>query len=210
MSPRYQYLHTPAQLAHLCRCLDETRHVAGCILEVGCYRGETTLFLNYHMTSQGIDKPYFAIDTFSGFSGATLGRDVPHSRDRAALGARFGLNDRRWFDDAMRRNSWITRGRVESIAAEAGSFDFATLAPIAFCLMDVVLYEPTRLALEHMWDLLSPGGIIVVDSIDPSLHEADCYSGSRRAYREFVDLLGLEPRFECQEYGILTKQAEGH
>lgn len=155
MSPRYQYLHTPAELAFLCRCLDETRHIPGCIVEVGCYRGETTLYLNYHMTSEGIEKPYVAMDTFSGFTGADLDVDVRHGKDREIYRDRFGFNDRRWFDEAMLRNHWITKGRVRSIAADAGTFDFAQLAPIAFCLMDVVLYEPTRLALARTWDVLS-------------------------------------------------------
>ena len=207
MSPRYQYLHTPAELAFLCRCLDETRHIPGCIVEVGCYRGETTLYLNYHMTSEGIEKPYVAMDTFSGFTGADLDVDVRHGKDREIYRDRFGFNDRRWFDEAMLRNHWITKGRVRSIAADAGTFDFAQLAPIAFCLMDVVLYEPTRLALARTWDVLSTGGVIVVDSIDPSLQEAHAHLGSRQAYQEFVEGLGLDPRIEHEEYCVLKRQA---
>jgi len=207
MAPRYPYLHTPAELAFLCRCLDDTRDIPGCIVEAGCYRGETTLYLNYHMTSEGIEKPYVAIDTFSGFTEGNVDVDVRRDKDRDVYRSRFGFNDRRWFDAAMLRQNKLARGRVRSIAADVGAFDFAQLAPIAFCLMDVVLYEPTRLALTRTWDVLSPGGIIVVDSIDPSLQQAHPYLGSRQAYQEFVEGLGLDPRFEYTEYGVLTKQA---
>jgi len=140
MGPRYQYLHTPAELAFLCRCLDETRDVPGCIVEVGCYRGDTTLYLNYHMTSEGIEKPYAAIDTFSGFTEAHLEVDVQRGEDRDFHRNSFGSNDQRWFDAAMLR-SRFTRGRVRSIAADVGAFDFEQLAPIAFCLLDVVFHD---------------------------------------------------------------------
>ena len=206
MGPWYQYLHTPAELAFLCRCLEETRDIPGCIVEVGCYRGETTLYLNRHMTSEGIEKPYAAIDTFSGFTEAHLEDAVQRGEDRDYHRTSFGLNDQRWFDAAMLRNGF-TRGRVRSIAADVGAFDFAQLAPIAFCLLDVVFYEPTRRALTSTWEVLSPGGIIVVDSVDPLLQKPPAYSGSRQAYQEFVEGLGLDPRFEHGEYGVLTKQA---
>ena len=205
LPPRYQYLHTPAQLAFLCRCLDETRDIPGCIVEVGCYRGETTLYLNYHMTSEGIEKPYAAIDTFSGYKRADLDVDVQYGTHPDVYPTRFEVNDQRWFDAAMLR-SGFTRGRVRSIAADAGAFDFARLGPIAFCLSDVVLDKPTRLGLPRIWDALSPGGIIVVDSVDPSLQAPGCYFGSCHAYHDFVEELGLDPRFECRQYGVLTKQ----
>jgi hypothetical protein len=40
---------------------------------------------------------------------------------------------------------------------------FETLRPIAFCLLDIDLYQPTRDVLPHLYDALAPGGMIVVD-----------------------------------------------
>lgn len=199
LGPWYGYLHTPVQLAFLCRCLDDTRDVPGCVVEAGCYRGQTTLYLNRHMTAEGIDKPYIAIDTFSGFRRADLDAEVRRGKQPDYYRGRFGVNDQRWFDAAMRRGGAT---RVRSIAADVGAFDFAGLAPIAFCLLDVIFYQPTRLALPRIWKGLSPGGIIVVDDLHREKHPD---SGGGQAFREFVANLGLEPRVEHTKYGVLTK-----
>ena len=65
--PRYQYNFTPPQLLFMCQCLEDTSGVAGAVAEIGCAAGHTTIFLNKFMDASNIEKPYFAIDTFSGF-----------------------------------------------------------------------------------------------------------------------------------------------
>ena len=44
--PRYQFAFTPRQLMELVRWLDEARRVSGDVVEVGCFVGATTVFLN--------------------------------------------------------------------------------------------------------------------------------------------------------------------
>ena len=156
---RYPYLFSPAQLAYLCSCLNETRDVAGCVVEAGCYQGQTTLYLNHHMTVERIEKPYWAIDTFSGYRTDDLDDEAARGQKREYYRRLFTVNEKRWFDLAMRRDG-VTR--VRSIVADIGAYDFARLAPIAFCLIDVIFYRPTQLALPRIWDALSPGGVVVV------------------------------------------------
>ena len=71
VAARYPYFFTPAQLAFLCECLDRDFNLPGCVVEVGCARGFTTIFLNRHLEARGIRKKYYALDTFGGFTRAT-------------------------------------------------------------------------------------------------------------------------------------------
>ena len=196
---RYPFLFTPGQLAYLLSCLDQTREVPGCVIEAGCYRGNTTLFLNRHMNVEGIDKQYWAIDTFSGFRGPDLDVEVTRGQDRDHLSHLFFLNDQQWFDYAMRRDGAT---RVRSVAADVGAFDFGRVAPIAFCLVDVVLYQPVRLALPRIWEALSPGGVVVVDDY----YDNGAFSGGGQAYREFCEAQGLEPRRANNRLALLVKE----
>ena len=77
------------------------------------------------------------------------------------------------------------------------------MAPIAFCLVDVVFYQPVKLALPRIWEALSPGGIVVVDDF----HEDDsgAFSGAGQAYREFVEDRDMAPQRVDREYGLLVK-----
>ena len=63
-----KYNFTPAQLHLLCDSLDQTRHLKGPILEIGCASGQTTIYLNTHLKTTGALKPYVCIDTFDGFT----------------------------------------------------------------------------------------------------------------------------------------------
>jgi O-methyltransferase len=200
LGPRYPYLHTPAQLAYLCACLEQTRDVPGSIVEAGAFQGNTTLFLNRHLSSEGIEKPYWAVDTFSGFRDDDLDGEVTRGQARDHYRGMFAGNDQRWFDHVVRR-AGVTR--VRSVAADVGSFDFERVGPIAFCLVDVVLYQPVKRALPHIWDALSPGGIIVVDDYHDD--ESGPFSGAGQAYREFADEHGMTPCRVHKEFGLLMK-----
>ncbi len=201
LGARYPYLHTPSQLAYLLLCLEETRDVPGSVVEAGCYQGDTTLFLNRHMTSESIEKPYWALDTFSGFRDEDLEAEVARGQDRDHYRGFFAVNDQRWFDYAMRRAGAT---RVRSLAADVGTFDYGRVTPIAFCLIDVVFYRPVKLALPHIWEALSPGGIIVVDDFHDD--DSGAMSGAGQAYREFAEARGIVPRPIHKEYGLLVKE----
>jgi len=201
LGARYPYLHTPGQLIYLCSCLERVRDVPGTIVEAGCFQGNTTLFLNRYMTSEGIEKPYVALDTFAGFRDSDLATEQARGHDRRHYRGMFSGNDRSWYDYAMRRDGAT---RVRSMVADIGTFDFAQIAPVAFCLVDVVFYRPVKRALPRIWEALAPGGVVVVD--DYHEDERGAFSGAGQAYREFAEELGLEPRRVHKEYGLLVKE----
>jgi predicted O-methyltransferase YrrM len=177
--PYYGYNMTAPQLCLLCRSLESTRQVPGSIVEIGCSTGMTTVFLNNYMDAQGIDKPYIAVDTFSGFVREDVRHEVVARGKRAAFFTGFRTNKQEWFDGTMRMNAI---SRVRSFASDINRFDIAALGPISFCLLDVDLFRPTRSALPRLFAQLSPGGVIAVDDCDASNVRWD---GADQAYKEF-------------------------
>ena len=148
-------------------------------------------------------KRYWALDTFGGFVAGDVaheqkarGKDSPD--DRRALG-KFTVNSRRWFERTLLFNG-ITRVTTHAAAVQ----DFAFSAEVRFCfvLIDVDLYLPTRAALEKLWPLLSPGGVIVVDDC----HADHVYDGSRQALEEFCAARGLTFEVVELKLGVLRKQ----
>ena len=201
---QYRYGFTPAQLARLTALATEAARVEGSFCEIGCYRGYTTVFLNRHLDRIAPHKRYWALDTFGGFVPA----DVAHERgargkdsadDRRALD-KFTINSQRWFDATMRQNG-VTR--VTSVAAAVQDHVFSAEAKFCFVLIDVDLYRPTKAALEKLWPLVAPGGVIVVDDC----HEHHVYDGSRQALDEFARAQALTFEVVETKLGVLRKPA---
>ncbi len=199
---KYRYAFTPAQLARLTVLATEAVGQPGDFCEIGCYRGYTTVWLNRHLDAIAPARRYWAIDTFGGFVPA----DVAHERsargkdsveDGRALD-KFTVNSQRWFDRTMTLNG-ITR--VTSHAAAVQDFAFPADARFCFVLLDVDLYQPTRVALEKLWPLLSPGGVVVIDDC----HAGHVYDGSRQALEEFCAGQGLTCEVVETKLGVLRK-----
>ena len=72
-------------------------------------------------------------------------------------------------------------GDVRALIADAAKFDYASLGPIAFCLLDVDLYIPTREALPKIYKQLSPGGVMIIDDCKPG----GDWDGALQAYQEY-------------------------
>jgi O-methyltransferase len=178
--PRYAYNFSPPQLNFLCQCIEETAHLDGSIAEVGCFDGSATVFLNKYMDAKGIEKNYFAVDTFSGFVPEDIRVEVDERGKSRSMFNGFQSNKKKWFDGTMRQNG-VTR--VHSIQADVNEYDLTTLGPLSFCLLDVDLYRPIRKSLGELYEMLIPGGIIVVDDCDVSVERWD---GADQAYKEFM------------------------
>jgi O-methyltransferase len=196
--PRYPYMFSPAQLAYLSSCISELDGVDGAIVEVGCAFGDTTVYLNEHMRTTGIRRPYVCIDTFSGFTQRDLDDEVSN-RGRRAPAGEFRPNKRKWVQRTLDVNK---ADGVTLYEADAATFDFANLGSIAFCLVDVDLYLPVKCVLERVFDVVPSGGRIVVD--DCGTLEA-AWEGANEAYREFVQARGLPQRILLDKLGVIEK-----
>jgi O-methyltransferase len=192
----YPFGYEPSQLMVLAEALKQTPTVPGCIIEAGCAGGATTVFLNRFMDEIGLDRPYYAVDTFSGFTAPHVAHEITARHKPAHLREAFVENRREWFETSMRVNGIK---RVRSVKCDITAFDFIAVAPVAFCLIDVDLYLPTKEALSKVMAAMSPGGIIVVDDCQP--HEL--WDGALQAYMEFTFENGIVPEIQARKLGII-------
>jgi O-methyltransferase len=192
---RYRYMFSPSQLAFLCEQIARTSDVPGSILEVGCAFGATTVFLNRHIDTLGIDVNYYAVDTFAGFTAEDVSYE--HGLGRNYRYTDFRGNSKSWFDRTMRRNGVR---RVTSFLADATTFDYTLIAPFRFVLVDVDLHRPVLAVLEAVYGLMSPGGTIITDDCQ----EGGQWAGARDAFIEFTEAKGLDAIITDDHLGLIT------
>jgi SAM-dependent methyltransferase len=179
--PYWNYAMRPIHLSYLCSCIEATKDIDGSVVEIGCWRGETTLFLNFFMDDIEIEKDYFAIDTFEGFTSEDISVEIKERGQgnfKELYERVFTLNKETWFNRSMSDNDIK---RVKAIKADANYFDFSQIGSISFCLLDVDLYQPIKRSLARLYELLTPGGIIVVDDYLSLWNWCTPYSGFRES-----------------------------
>jgi O-methyltransferase len=197
-APRYRSTYVPAHLCRLIDLLNQTADIPGSIVEVGCFTGETTIWLNRHLKDLKIEKPYYALDTFGGFTDSDLAHEVTKRGKKLSDIYGFASNSRSWFDKTMRLNGFH---KVISVQGDASKFDYSTVAPISFALVDLDLYLPMKSALKEVFSVLSRGGIIVADDCDPNIN----YDGAYQAFTEFVSSHHLPLRIDLNRLGVVVK-----
>ena len=196
----YPYMFTPAQLMFIAECFREVRDVSGSCLEVGCAYGATTVFLKKLMAEEGIAKDYVALDTFSGFVPEQVAFEVEQRQKSPAISRIFRRNKREWYETALAVDH-VTGVRV--MTGDCAKFDYATLGPVSFCLLDVDLYLPVRDALPKIYRQLAPGGVIVVDDCSAGGN----WDGALQAYQEYCAAENLPVEIHCGKLGLLRKAA---
>jgi O-methyltransferase len=199
--PHYPYNFEPHQLMYLCQCLEGIRDVPGKIVELGCSAGKTTIFLNKFMNARGIEKDYYCVDTFSGFTDPDMTYEIENrGKSRVDFGSAWADWSLPMFEHTM---AFSRLKRVKAVKADVKEYQFDGVSEIAFCLVDVDLYLPVKAALAKVHERLSPGGIIIVDDC-VSAHK---YDGARQAYCEFVQEIGQQEAFRCSKFGLIQSDA---
>ena len=90
--------------------------------------------------------------------------------------------------------------RVTAIKADAKTFDYSTIGPFSFCLVDVDLYQPVHATLEAVHSLMSPGGVIVIDDCE---RDHPMWRGGYEAYVEFVGANRLPEDIRLGKLGVI-------
>ena len=150
------------------------------------------------------------LDTFNGFTKDDLRVEFSDRDNRHSwIIGLFKDNDPDWFKHSLAQRGIVD---VAVIASDISTLDPLLLPErIAFCLLDVDLYQPVKVGLEKIYPRLSPGGIIVVDDCwSKSRHlfvegVAEAYDGAMQAYREFVSTEGLPEELVETKFGIIRK-----
>jgi O-methyltransferase len=198
--PKYAYNFSVPQLCFLSQCIQDTRDIEGAVIEVGCHTGATTVFLNKLMDDIGLEKTYYALDTFSGFMPEDTDFEVKHrGKQNELFTGAFQVNKKRWFDGTMKQNNI---SRVRSIEADVNNYNLLSHAPYSFALVDVDLYKPMKKCLMEIYEAMSPNGIIVVDDCNETNF---LWDGSDQAYKEFAEEIKQPVQIVHNKLGILKK-----
>jgi SAM-dependent methyltransferase len=194
----YPYMFSPQQLIFMTECIKGIREIDGCFLEAGCAFGATTVFLNKFMQNEGIEKDYISIDTFSGFVKDQYEFEINHRNKRKRIQYSFSENKKAWYDYSVSRENI---SNVRSFSIDITKYDFLSIGPISFCLLDVDLYLPVKDVLPKIYAQMAPGGIIIVDDCKENCD----WDGSYLAYQEFCHQKGFQEEIHYGKLGVIRK-----
>ena len=194
---RYPYMYEPSQLIALHNLLLSVQ-VPGAAVEIGCNQGWTTCWLVEALREAGVDRTYHCLDTFSGFLDKDVAIEV-NARGKASdsFAGYFVLNDQRWLEQSLRKNGFTN---VTTHQADASTFDYAALGPLAFSLVDVDIYQPVKLSLQRVLPCMIKGGLIVVDDCDP---KHPLWDGAYQAYTEICQENNFPVEIQAGKLGVI-------
>ena len=173
-----------------------TRHVVdhripGAVAECGVWRGGSMQAVALTLQDRGVrDRDLHLFDTFQGMTQPT-DKDVSMSGHRAAdLMARRDRTAKVWaiagLDD-VRAGMAETGYPAERVHFHVGRVEdtIPAQAPeqIAILRLDTDWYESTRHELEHLYDRVPTGGIVLID-------DYGTWQGARQAVDEFLERTG--------------------
>lgn len=195
--PVMKFDMTIGQLNFMLETIDKIRS-DGIICEIGVGGGSTSIILNHANKNITNPRPFYAIDTFYGF----LDEDRKYEqqkRNKHYDYLSYRSNSKEWYTKTL-----IAHGikNANIYKCDAKSFDFNKIPKIAFCLLDIDLYLPTKTVLPKIYENLVPGGVIVVDDCSPIQSK---YDGAGEAYREFCKEINHEEDIVLTKLGIIRK-----
>jgi O-methyltransferase len=183
-------------VARLAAAVDAVRHcerrgISGAIVECGVWRGGSMLAMLLTLAETGaVDRDVFLYDTFEGMNEPSSA-DVSRFDDRSALDRWREHSGRPWpevfgpeaFSEEGVRETVARSGYpVERMTFVRGEVEHTIPATvprvIAVLRLDTDWYESTRHELNHLYPLLVPGGILIVDDYGH-------WDGARRAVDEY-------------------------
>jgi O-methyltransferase len=190
-------MNSPSELLELTKQLLSVQ-APGTAIEVGCNQGWTTCFLVEALIERGVKREYVCIDTFSGFTREDLEFEY-EAREKAPglYDGLFSINDPEWLKAAISHAGYPN---VSVRKADAATFDYRTIGPIAFAFVDLDLYRPVRASLERILPNMAPGGVIVVDDCNST---DTLWDGAYHAYSEVCREHNIESEIICQQLGII-------
>jgi O-methyltransferase len=177
--------------------IDAVRHlnrrgVQGCFVECGVWRGGSSMTMALTLLEERVsDRELYLFDTFEGmtpptaFDSTTDGTLASEhlARDPNKSGGNWCVAD---LND-VQTNMTSTRYPSERVHFIQGPVEKtipaqAPQGPIALLRLDTDWYESTRHEWEHLFQLVPPGGVIIIDDYGH-------WQGARRATDEFLATL---------------------
>jgi len=191
-------------LAHV-NIFNQTIGVPGHIVECGVFKGMSlvtfTKLIEVLCPADSL-KRVIGFDTFEGFA-ALHDKDGPPNAQRGKV--QGGWNSRQFMPaleqliEITQRDSMVPRvQRVELVKGDATRTipDYVKRNPgtrISLLHLDMDVYEPTLAALTHLYPLVSPGGMVLLDE-----YGMDGFPGESAAFDEYFG--SNRPRLEKFPY----------
>jgi len=147
-------------LVDITRCYElaslvkQTQYIQGDVLEVGVWRGGTGFLLTHY--AKKFEKTVYLADTFKGVAKTDTTKDLTYT-DGAHNDTNFEI-PQELFDRYGYDNKVFLKGIFPD--------DTSSLIKdkiIAFCHIDVDVYQSAKMATEWVWERMPVGGIVVFD-----------------------------------------------
>lgn len=190
---------SPEAIVTLIRSVDHVtrRRVPGAFVECGVYMGGNIEVMIRALQHQGIgDRDIWLYDTFAGMP-------KPTDRDDDSLGgvAKSSWEAHRTEADGDKGSNWmkagveVVRERIAPLGYPDDRLRFvkgmvedtiphAMPKQIAILRLDTDFYSSTKHELRHLYPLLSPGGVLIID-------DYGAFPGSRHATDEYIQEQGI-------------------
>lgn len=199
-TPRYNIARFLAHYEMFKKIID----VPGVIVDLGVFQGASTFTwakLCEIFCPTDIRKTVIGFDTFAGFTQLAQEDGPANPAEDVVPGGYFGgssiENDLGIAQEAMNHDRHLRhKNRIEFVKGDVCETIPKYVAEkgeglkIALLNLDLDLYEPTRVALEHFVPRMARGGVIVVDE-----YAIDTFGGETKAVDDyFVAQFGKRPR----------------
>jgi hypothetical protein len=149
---------TRDDFVNLCQALENAKTLPGDVVEIGCFRGSSgSVMLDYARTV-GIDKTFWFLDVFTGFSydAAQTSSDQFWINSHTTEGPdAVGANLRSQAADASRVHVIQNNVITDPLPSE--------IREISLCNLDVDLFEAVEAGLFRVAPLIVPGGILICE-----------------------------------------------
>jgi hypothetical protein len=182
---------TMTSVERIAALIDAIRHlslnnVEGAIVECGVWRGGSTMAALLTLLSEkNTSRDVFLYDTFEGMSPPTAEDrsvdGVPADQLLAATKKGDGIWCFASIDDVKRNvlSTGYPPSKLHFLQGKVEETIPGTLpGPIALLRLDTDWYESTKHELEHLFPLLNPKGVLIVD-------DYGCWAGARKAVDEY-------------------------
>lgn len=182
-------MSNPVRCRHLWNTCQQVlnRDVPGCFVECGVWKGGSSAIMALAIKHTSQKRHLHLFDSFEGLPEPTekdgaAAAAYSGGRNKGKLAAinqcRAGLDEvRHLILDVVKVNNEFAHFHVgwfqNTIPTDAGQ-----LGPIALLRLDGDWYDSTKICLEHLYPLLSPGGVIILD-------DYFCWEGCQKATDEY-------------------------
>ena len=167
-----------AELAQILLAFEKTlqKNVPGDVVELGCYVGTTSLFLQRMILQYKAQKQLHVYDSFEGLPPKT-------THDASPAGEQFKAGELHAQKSVFIRH--FKQAGLPLPTIHKGWFSDLTIDDtpelISFAFLDGDFYKSIKDSLHVVWPKLAPGAIVVVDD-----YQAEALPGAQRAVDEWL------------------------